>query len=134
MTKRLSRATNSWHLRVFVGAVFIGVWASGWLPTVRADSTGYVINVTWMDLTGRRVYNFANSDDALRYGLGICDKVSQETDYGSLMNQVRTDFNIDDDFHAVYLISQAVDQLCPQLLWQLRNSAAHYRTPPGITP
>ena len=31
-----------------------------------------------------------------------------------------------DDYQAAYLINQAVNELCPALIWQLRNSAAHY--------
>jgi hypothetical protein len=30
------------------------------------------------------------------------------------------------------LISQAVNELCPAQIWQLRNSAAHYRPPPAV--
>jgi hypothetical protein len=29
------------------------------------------------------------------------------------------------------LINQAVNELCPSMIWQLRNSAAHYTGQPG---
>lgn len=35
-----------------------------------------------------------------------------------------------DDYQAPYLITQASNELCPQLIWQLRNSAAGYRSHP----
>jgi hypothetical protein len=50
------------------------------------------------------------------------------------MADVRADFNTSDDFQASYLISQAVNELCPAMIWQLRNTAAHYQSPPGVTP
>jgi hypothetical protein len=40
---------------------------------------------------------------------------------------VKADFNTPDEYHASYLIAQAADELCPALIWQLRNSAAGYR-------
>jgi hypothetical protein len=50
------------------------------------------------------------------------------------MGDVRGDFNTDDDYQASYLISQAVNELCPAQIWQLRSSAAHYQSPPGVHP
>ena len=46
----------------------------------------------------------------------------------------RGDFGTDDDYQASYLVSQAVNELCPAQIWQLRNSAAHYQSPPGVHP
>jgi hypothetical protein len=34
-----------------------------------------------------------------------------------------------DEFAANSLVSDAVNLLCPDQIWQLRNSAAHYRPP-----
>ncbi|MEK0681970.1 DUF732 domain-containing protein, partial [Mycobacterium ulcerans] len=34
-----------------------------------------------------------------------------------------------DEFAANYLVSYAVNLLCPEQVWQLRNSAANYRPP-----
>jgi hypothetical protein len=45
------------------------------------------------------------------------------------MGDVKADFNTSDEYQASYLISQAVNDLCPALIWRLRNSAAHYRPP-----
>ena len=93
-------------------------------PCVRADVVAYLVNVTV-----RPGYNFANADAALSYGHGICDKVSQSRSYAQVMGDVKADFNTSDEYQASYLISQAVNELCPALIWQLRNSAAGYRPP-----
>jgi hypothetical protein len=45
------------------------------------------------------------------------------------MGEVKNDIVPNDEFAANYLISYAVNLLCPALIWQLRNSAAHYRPP-----
>lgn len=93
-------------------------------PHARADAVAYLINVTV-----RPGYNFANADDALAYGRGICDKIAAGQPYADVMNSVKTDFANPDDFHASYLVGQAVNELCPPLIWQLRNSAAEKRSP-----
>jgi hypothetical protein len=90
--------------------------------TAQADATAYVLNVTI-----RPGYHFANAQDALGYGQQICDKVSQGRSYGQLMGEVKNDFATADEYQASYLIAQAVNELCPALIWQLRNSAANYR-------
>ena len=110
-----------------LAAVF-GVAAVALAPCARADVVAYLVNVTV-----RPGYQFANADAALGYGYGICDKVSQGRDYAQVMGDVKADFNTSDDYQASYLISQAVNELCPALISQLRNSAAHYRAPPGAT-
>ena len=91
-------------------------------PSARADTMAYLLNVTV-----RPGYNFANSADALAYGQGICDKVAHGRGYPALIGDVEADFNTTDQYQASYLISQAVNELCPASIWQLRNSAAHYR-------
>ena len=96
-------------------------------PSAHADVVAYLVNVTV-----RPGYHFANADAALSYGHGICDKVSQGRSYAQVMGDVKADFNTSDEYQASYLISQAVNELCPALIWQLRNSAAHYR-PPSAT-
>ena len=90
--------------------------------TAQADAGTYVLNVTI-----RPGYHFANGQDAIGYGQQICDKVSQGRSYGQVMGDVKNDFNNADEYQASYLISQAVGELCPALIWQLRNSAANYR-------
>jgi Protein of unknown function (DUF732) len=90
----------------------------------RADAVAYLVNVTV-----RPGYGFANADQALAYGYGICDKVAAGSGYPLIMSDVKADFGTSDEFQASYPIGQAVNELCPQLIWQLRNSAAHYRPP-----
>jgi len=80
----------------------------------------YLVNVTV-----RPGYNFANADAALSYGHGICDKVSQGRTYAQVIGDIKADFNTADEYQASYLTSQAVNELCPALIWQLRKSAAH---------
>lgn len=80
------------------------------------------------DVTVRRHYNFPNND-ALGYGHGICDKVSGGEGYPQVMADVKSDVTPSDEFAANYLVSYAVNLLCPDQIWQLRNSAAHYRPP-----
>jgi hypothetical protein len=98
-------------------------------PCARADVTAYLVNVHV-----RPGYNFPNAAAALTYGLGICDKISAGRGFPEVMADVRGDFNTSDDYQASYLISQAVNELCPAQIWQLRNTAAHYQSPPGVTP
>jgi hypothetical protein len=81
------------------------------------------------DVAGRRHYDFPNND-ALGYGRGICDKVTRGESYAQVMGDVKSDVTPNDEFAANYLVSYAVNLLCPAQIWQLRNSAAHYR-PPG---
>jgi hypothetical protein len=106
-------------------AVAIALLPTGTLtspPSARADTVAYLINVTV-----RPGYNFANADHALSYGYGICDKVSAGHGYAEVMNDVKAGFGTPDEFHASYLITQSVNELCPELIWQLRSSAAHYQ-------
>ncbi|WP_434086232.1 DUF732 domain-containing protein [Mycobacterium lentiflavum] len=93
-------------------------------PRAHADTVAYLVNVTM-----RPGYHLANADAALNYGHGICDKVSQGRSYAQIMSDVKADFDTADEYQASYLISQAANELCPALIWQLRNSAAHYRPP-----
>jgi hypothetical protein len=115
---------NLLTLVFFAWAVLFGVATLASAPCVRADVTAYLVNVTI-----RPGYNFADADAALSYGHGICDKVSHGRSYAQVMGDVKADFNTSDEFQASYLISQAVNELCPELIWQLRNSAGHYRPP-----
>jgi len=106
-------------------ASVVGVATLGLAPFARADVVAYLVNVHV-----RPGYNFPNAQAALDYGYGICDKVSQGRPFPQLMGDVKADFNTSDEYQASYLISQAVNELCPAMIWQLRNSAAHYRPPP----
>lgn len=94
-------------------------------PPAQADTLAYLINVTV-----RPGYGFANADDAVTYGRGVCDKIGAGRTYADIIGSVKTDSHNPDDYQASYLIAQAVNELCPALIWQLRNSAAHYKPPP----
>jgi hypothetical protein len=83
------------------------------------------------DVMVRRHYNFANPAEAVDYGHGICDKVTRGESYAQVMGDVKNDIVPNDEFAANYLVSYAVNLLCPAQIWQLRNSAAHYQPPPG---
>ena len=78
----------------------------------------------------RRHYDFPDND-ALSYGHRVCDKVAQGESYAQLMSDVKSDVTPSDEFAANYLVSYAVNLLCPDQIWQLRNSAAHYLPPAG---
>ncbi|MGB5795279.1 MAG: DUF732 domain-containing protein [Mycolicibacter algericus] len=88
-------------------------------PHAKGDELGYLVNVTM-----RPGYHFASSADALRYGHDLCGKVSQGYRYSDIVAEVKVELTTPDDYQATYLIGQAVDQLCPALIWQLRSSAA----------
>ena len=81
------------------------------------------------DVAVRRHYEFPGGD-AVGYGYGICDKLRAGATYPQLMADTKHDVLPNDEFAANYLVSYAVGILCPQQIWQLRNSAAGYRPPP----
>ncbi|WP_221218045.1 MULTISPECIES: DUF732 domain-containing protein [unclassified Mycolicibacterium] len=95
------------------------------MPQAGADSVAYLVNVTV-----RPGYNFANADAALTYGYGVCDKISQGRGYSELVGETMADFATADSYQGVYLINQAANELCPAMIWQLRQSAAHYTGQP----
>ncbi len=80
------------------------------------------------DVAVRRHYNFPNND-AVGYGHEICDKIGLGENYAHVMGDVKSDVTPNDEFAANYLVSYAVNLLCPEQIWQLRNSAAGYRSP-----
>jgi len=82
------------------------------------------------NMTVRRQYSFPNND-ALAYGHGICDKVGQGEGYGQVIGDVKRDVTPSDQFAANYVVGYAVNLLCPELIWQLRNSAGGYQPPDG---
>jgi hypothetical protein len=93
-------------------------------PSAGADAVAYLVNVTV-----RPGYNFPNADAALGYGNSICDRVAAKMSYAQLVDQVKADFNTTDYYQGAYLINQAVNELCPAQIWQLRQSAAGYTLP-----
>jgi hypothetical protein len=82
------------------------------------------------DMTVRRQYGFPNNDP-LAYGHGVCDKVGQGEGYGQVIGDVKRDVTPNDQFAANYVVGYAVNLLCPDLIWQLRNSAGGYLPPDG---
>lgn len=93
-------------------------------PDAHADQVAYLVNVTV-----RPGYNFPNAQAALAYGYSICAKIAAGRSYAQLIGDTKADFATTDEYQASYLTTQAANELCPQLIWQLRNSAAHYRPP-----
>lgn len=83
------------------------------------------------DVMVRRHYSFSNPTEAVAYGHVICDKVNRGESYAQVMGEAKNDVSPNDEFASNYLISYAVNLLCPELIWQLRNSAAHYQPPPA---
>ncbi|MDY6998454.1 MAG: DUF732 domain-containing protein [Actinomycetota bacterium] len=112
-------------MKWLVGAVCAGLVSGAGLvaaPAAHADEVAYLVNVHV-----RPGYNFPNADAALGYGRSICDRVAGQMPYAELVNQVKADFHTTDYYQAGYLINQAVNELCPAQIWQLRQSAAGYQ-------
>jgi len=105
-----------------VGLTGLPMLAAPILPPADADTVGYLVNMTI-----RPGYNFPNGDAAVAYGDGICDKVQHGQRLGAVVGDVEKDLQTSDEYQASYLISQAVEELCPAEIWQLRQSAAGYR-------
>jgi hypothetical protein len=103
------------------GAIAVVAAISVSVPA-HADQVAYLVNVTV-----RPGYNFPNAEAALAYGHGLCDKISHNVAYSQLIDDVKHDFGTEDGYQGAYLVSQAAQELCPQLIWQLRRSAAGYR-------
>jgi hypothetical protein len=89
-----------------------------------ADVVAYLVNVHV-----RPGYNFPNADAAIGYGNTICDRVAAKMSYAQLVDQVKADFNTADYYQGAYLINQAVNELCPAQIWQLRQAAGGYTLP-----
>lgn len=107
-------------------AASTGVVVSTGSPAAHADAVAYLVNVTV-----RPGYNFADAATALAYGNGICEKVRAGEPYAQLISEVKSDFDTSDEYQASYLIGQAVGELCPAQIRQLRQSAAGYVAPAG---
>lgn len=105
---------------ITAAAAATGILLTG-APPARADAVAYLVNVTV-----RPGYNFADAEAALAYGNGICDRVRAGERYAQIMSEVKNDFGTSDEYQASYLVGQAVGELCPAQIWQLRQSAAGY--------
>ena len=92
--------------------------------TIGMKAVAYLVNVHV-----RPGYTFPNADAAIGYGNNICDRVAGKMSYAQLVDQVKGDFRTTDYYQGAYLINQAVNELCPAQIWQLRQSAAGYTLP-----
>jgi|SRR6476619_3973755 len=111
-------------MKRIVAGLALSVAALGAAPVAHADQVAYLVNVTV-----RPGYNFPNADAALGYGYSVCDRVQAKMGYGQLVDEVNRDFGSADYYQGAYLINQAVNELCPAQIWQLRQSAAGYTLP-----
>lgn len=111
-----------------VGACVAAVVGTS-VPSAHADALAYLVNVTV-----RPGYYLANADVALRYGQQICHKTQGGRGFRQLIGDIAADFGTSDDYQASYLINQAVNELCRQAIWQLRNAAANYPFDPPPQP
>ncbi|WP_245843092.1 DUF732 domain-containing protein [Mycolicibacterium vulneris] len=90
-----------------------------------APQVEYLYNVTV-----RRHFNFA-ADDAVAYGYALCDKVRAGESYAQVIGDAKGDVTPNDEDATNYLVSYSVNLLCPDQIWQLRNSAAGYQPSPS---
>jgi hypothetical protein len=117
-----TKCRNSLGALLVAAAVLCGV---GLTPAPRAHAApGPEVEFVY-NVLGRRQYNFPNND-AIGYGYGICDKAAHGEGYSQIMGDVKRDVTPNDEFSANFLVSNAVNILCPAQIWQLRNSAAGY--------
>jgi hypothetical protein len=117
--RRMKRRKLAGVLLTLAGA--LGAITLSDSPAASADAVAYLVNVTV-----RPGYNFPNADTALAYGHGVCQEVARGEPYAKLVTDTTNDFHSADPYQGEYLISQAVNELCPAQIWQLRRSAAHY--------
>lgn len=126
MTAPTRPSGSAWARRILTAllgmAATVGSGANA--PQVHADTVAYLVNVTV-----RPGYNFPDAEAALAYGRRICERVRSGAPFARLTGDVLADFSSTDEYQGTYLISQAVNELCPELIWQLRNSAARYTGP-----
>jgi hypothetical protein len=125
---KASAVRHSPLLAVFAAAAALGAVTPAVVARVHA-APAPEIEYTY-DVTVRRQYNWPAGTDPVGYGHSICDKVTQGADYAQVMGDVKNEVTPNDEFAANYLVSYAVNLLCPEQLWQLRRSAASYVPPP----
>ena len=123
MTRR--RAVRSIYPAGFLAVVCgLVVGATQGQPVAHADVVAYLVNVTV-----RPGYGFVNAEAALDYGNVLCTRIRQGRSYSDIMSEVKRNLANPDEYQSSYLISQAANELCPELIWQLRRSARHYQVP-----
>lgn len=123
-----------WQTRTFLMPILLSVVAMIGTAQVLAPSLAHAKpapDIEYMyDVTVRRAYHWPNNDP-LAYGYLICDRVSRGEGYPQVMSEVKAEITSNDEFAANYLVSNAVDLLCPDQIQQLRDSAVYYRPPAG---
>jgi hypothetical protein len=114
--------------RVVISAM-AGVMAWVGIPTApqAAAGPGPEVEYTY-NVIVRRHFDFPNND-AIGYGYALCGTVTRGVPYAEVMKEVKRDIFPSDEQSANYVVSYAVGILCPTQIWQLRNSAAGYRSP-----
>jgi len=110
-------------IAIALATPWVGVCVAPQAAAVPGPEIEYVYNVMV-----RRHFDFPNND-ALGYGWGICDKVTNGVPYAAVMSDVKRDLFPNDEQAANYVVSYAVGILCPAQIWALRNSAAGYQAP-----
>jgi hypothetical protein len=134
---RLGRATTSgrdvridvcgtgiWWFKAILPVVAARAALNGSVPRAAADAVAYLVNVTLAP-----GYGFANAEQSLAYGRDICEKIAAGYTYGRILEAIGADIPATDDYRASFLATQAANELCPTLIWQLRQSAAGYCLP-----
>lgn len=104
--------------------MLLAAWAAaGWTATpAHADPVTYVNSVN-----ARPGFNFPSGEAAIAYGRGVCDKIAAGRSYGQIIGDIKVDVTGGDEGQANYLVGQVVNELCPELIGPLRDSAANYR-------
>jgi hypothetical protein len=122
MNNPRSLATAMVTAAMLGGAAAISAPATHAAPAPQVE---FVYNVSV-----RRHFNFPNND-AVAYGYAVCDKVRGGESYAQVIGEAKRDVTPNDEDASNYLVSYAVNLLCPEQIWQLRNSAAGYQPPPA---
>jgi hypothetical protein len=107
-------------------ATLVILGLAGVIPRARADNVAYP-----MDATAGPGYHLPNAEAAIACRQQLCDNASHNRGSVDLVGDVKSDVDTRDEFQLSYLVDKAVKELFPTLIWQLRNSAAHYRPPAG---
>ena len=95
----------------------------GWaIPSAQADPVTYVNSVNV-----RPGFNFPSGDAAIAYGRGVCGKIAAGRSYGQIIGDIKVEVTSGDESPANYLVGQAINELCTELIGPLRDSAANYR-------
>jgi hypothetical protein len=117
-------STGIWWFKVILSVLAACAASIGSVPRAAADDVAYLVNVTLAPS-----YGFASAEQALAYGRDVCEKMAAGYPYGQILEAIRADIPATDDYRASFLATQAANELCPALIWQLRQSAAGYRLP-----